>query len=264
MRTTRLKSVAAALLLGLLMCTAAGMLTVNAASVKNGWSGSSYYRNGKKVTGLVKIGKKNYIFTNKGTVVKDRLVYRYKDKKGAFSFYNITKKGVATKWTKTAEKAANVVAGLDKYKNRIKTSNREKFLKKSFLWAAENIRYSNNEDTSLSGKAAAAYYGNAAFDDMSGECDTYAYAMYWMAKVLGYQPKYMRGDYMTGSGLTDYAWCQIPIDGKTYVFDPHFNRYKIGGVPVYKQFGKYWGYKFQYGDKNTFSYYNKNKVLLTK
>ena len=76
MRTTRLKSVAAALLLGLLMCTAAGMLTVNAASVKNGWSGSSYYRNGKKVTGLVKIGKKKYIFTNKGTVVKDRLVYR--------------------------------------------------------------------------------------------------------------------------------------------------------------------------------------------
>ena len=63
MRTTRLKSVAAALLLGLLMCTAAGMLTVNAASVKNGWSGSSYYRNGKKVTGLVPIDDMTTMYT---------------------------------------------------------------------------------------------------------------------------------------------------------------------------------------------------------
>ena len=202
------------------MCTAAGMLTVNESVCKERMEWIQLLQEREKGHRPCEDRKEKYIFTNKGTVVKDRLVYRYKDKKGAYSFYNISKKGVATKWTKTAEKAANVVAGLDKYKNRIKTSNREKFLKKSFLWAAENIRYSNNEDTSLSGKAAAAYYGNAAFDDMSGECDTYAYAMYWMAKVLGYKPKYMRGYYMTGSGLTDYAWCQIPIDGKTYVFDP--------------------------------------------
>ena len=258
------KTLLMAIILGLMLCSMAGMLQANAATVKNGWSGSYYYKNGKKATGLVKIGKKSYIFTKKGVVVKDRFAYRYQAKNGVYSYYNITKKGVATKWTKTAAKAAKVVASLDRNKNRVKTSNREKYLKKGFLWAAENIRYSNNEDTSLSGSAAAAYYGNAAFDDQSGDCDTYAYAMYWMAKVLGYKPKYMRGYYMTASGLTDYAWCQIKIDGKVYVFDPHFNRYKIGGVPVYQMFGKYWGYKFQYGDKNTFSYYNKKKVLLTK
>lgn len=45
-------------------------IKVEAAKKKNGWSGSYYYKNGKKVKGLKKIGKYYYYFDSKGKVFK--------------------------------------------------------------------------------------------------------------------------------------------------------------------------------------------------
>ena len=63
---------------------------------------------------------------------------------------------------------------------------------------------------------------------------------------------------------TEFAYLDRNMEVSPIITKSEFGLLSSGGVPIYKQFGKYWGYKFQYGDKNTFSYYNKNKVLLTK
>ena len=249
------------LALTLTLCT--GVLSAFAETVTNGWSGDNYYKNGKKVTGLATISGKKYIFSKKGTLVKDRFVYRIKAGDG-YQYFNISSKGTAKRWTGTAEKAAGLVAALNKNKNTISTSNRETYLKKAFYWSSTKIRYYNNENPSLSGSAAAKYYGDAAFDERRGDCDTQAYAVYWMAKVLGYTPKYMRGYILTVNGLKDYAWCEVKMGKTTYVFDPNFNSSSQNGVPNRKTYGKYCGYKFRYGDHNTYSYYNKKKKKLKR
>ena len=252
-----------AVLAGIMVLTSAA--SVFAAEAKNGWSGNYYYVNGAKVTGFKKIGGKGYVFDSKGKLVKDRYAYRLKVKKNSYKYYNITKKGVATQWKSTAAKAAEVLSSLDKNKNTITTKKREKYLKKGFHWAANEIRYLNNEKSGMSASKAAKYYGNAAFDDQKGDCDTQAYAIYWMAKVLGYQPKYMRGYIKATSGLRPYAWCQIKIGKTNYVFDATLNSAKNGNgeryTKVYKD--EYLGYKKKYGQKPGYTYYDKDQKELT-
>ena len=86
-----------------------------------------------------------------------------------------------------------------------------------------------------------------------------------MAKVLGYQPKYMRGYIKAASGLKPYAWCQIKIGKTTYVFDAMLNYSKnSNGVRYTKVYNdEYLGYKKKDGQKPGYTYYDKNQKELT-
>ena len=130
-------------------------LAAKSAAVKNGWSKDKnyYYKDGKKVTGLYKIGKKTYYFGTKGKLVRERraLLIKVKGKK---YYYNIDTKGVAKKWTGTAQLAAKRLVALKANLNTVTEKKMEKSLKKAFLWAAD-LKYRDNTVSKT---------GNAAFN----------------------------------------------------------------------------------------------------
>ena len=70
-----------------------------------------------------------------------------------------------------------------------------------------------------------------------------------MAKVAGYDAKYVKGSVKKGKGLAPHAWVEIKSNGKTYVYDPNFQKeYKLNG------------YKLTYGAKRTLKYVNYKRV----
>ena len=72
-----------AVLLALLLCCTAAVLPASAASKTSGWKKTKgqtyYYKKGKAVKGMVKIGSKTYYFDKKGRLVKKKWV-KYKGK----------------------------------------------------------------------------------------------------------------------------------------------------------------------------------------
>lgn len=231
--------------------------TASGTAVKKGWNSkhTAYYKNGKKVKGLQTIGKKSYYFSSKGALVKNRRAFAIKVK-GKKCYFNIDKKGVAKQWKGTAAYAAKQLVSLKANLNKVTDKNLDKSLEKAFFWAS-SLTYRENTKDSLSGKKAAEYYGNYAFLMKCGDCNTQAYAFYWMAKVLGYEPKFIKGLVPTeAEGFQPHAWVEIVFDGTTYVFDPNFNN------TFRDMFGKYCGYKIRYGAKQTYQYFNLNKVRL--
>ena len=253
-----------AMLLALMIAAAApkglaGSLVSYAAkstAVKNGWSKDKnyYYKSGRKVTGLYKVGKKTYYFGTNGKLVKEKRAYVIKVK-GKKCYYNIDEKGVVKRWKDTAELAAKQLVSLKASLNTVTNKKLEKSLKKAFLWASE-LKYRDNT-VSKTGKKAAQYYGNYAFTMKAGDCNTQAYAFYWMAKVLEYAPKYIKGYVPVGEIYKPHAWVEIVMNGTTYVFDPNFNMTYDDrfGKTFREAFGKYAGYKFTYGSHNTYAYF---------
>ena len=248
-------------------------LTANAA-VKNGWNAkkTSYYKNGKKVTGLVTIAKKKYYFTAKGVLVKNKAPYKAKIK-GKTRYFNITKKGVATEWKGTAAMAAERIYKLKANLSNPTKAKMEKALLKCFTWSADGIKYRGEGEIDTS-KSAADKYGQIAFTTKQGDCATSAYAFYWMAKVLGYSNAKVIVGYIPGSATTvngervysdfeEYIWVEIKISGKVYGFDPTLNKKKSDGKYLRDTNGKgkKYAFKFRYqnsGDK-IFAYHDKNK-----
>ena len=68
-----------------------------------------------------------------------------------------------------------------------------------------------------------------------------------MAKVAGYNAKYVSGYVAKGKGKAPHAWVEIKIRNRTYVYDPNFQ----------SEYGKkgYNGYQIRYGQKGTLKYY---------
>lgn len=227
------------------------------AAVKNGWSTSGlyYYKNGKKLTGLQKIGKKTYYFAASGKLVKNKRAYVIKVN-GKKAYFNLDDKGVAKQWTGTAALAARKLVALKANLNTVTDKKQLKALKKSFLWAS-GISYRDNTDDSKKGSEAADYYGTYAFKTNTGDCNTQAYAFAWMAKVLGYAPKVIKGHVPDSNGRSPHTWVVIKINGDRQVFDPNFN------ATYRSQFGKYCGFGFHYGDKNTYKYDKSGSVKYT-
>lgn len=227
-----------------------------ATEEKNGWdsTGTYYYKNGKKVTGLQTIAKKKYYFAKNGKLVKNKRAYKLTVNKKT-GYYNIDAKGVVTQWTGTAELAAIVL-------NQQKATTQSlASLKKAFLWSA-NLKYVNNTKN-YTGMTAAKYYGNYGFKYKRGDCNTQASTFYWMAKVLGYtNVKVVRGYIPTAIKNGKYAdfkahtWVEI----KGYVYDPNFNT--SSDAKAQKATNKYVGFRFKYGAKGTWKYHNSKKQLL--
>ena len=137
-------------------------------------------------------------------------------------------------------------------------------LKKAFLWSA-NLKYYNNTK-SYTGSKAAKYYGNYGFKYLRGDCNTQAYTFYYMAKVLGYNAKVVKGYIPTSvvngvyGGFKPHAWVEITIGKTTYVCDPNFNT--STDAKGQKAKNTYVGFLFKYGTKGTYAYHSAKKKLL--
>ena len=70
--------------------------TTTTKTLKNAWSQNHKYyydKNGKKVTGVKKIGKYTYVFAKNGKLVTNKKYYKYNAK----TYYKIAKNGRAKK-----------------------------------------------------------------------------------------------------------------------------------------------------------------------
>ena len=229
-------------------------------SGNEGWNSArtSYYRNGKMVKGLQTIDGKKYYFNKEGTLIKGRRVFKV-TVKNTVDYYQISSDGVATKWTDTAALAAKTLYDLDAKSKNVDS------LKKAFLWSAEKIKYVNNTKSGLTDTNAAKYYGDYGFTKVRGDCNTQAYTFYWMAKVLGYSPKVIRGYIPTAidrvtlkpTAFKTHAWVEIKQSNVTYAYDPTFN--SSTDAKAFKATNRYVGFQFKYGTKNTYRYYDSKK-----
>lgn len=221
---------------------------------KTGWvtyNGYRYYLdpkdNGAAVTGLQKISGKSYYFTSTAKLVVSRYGYKIGSK-----YYAVSAKGVLTRLS-TVEGLAGVQ--MDKLKGETYAA---------FKWVS-NFKYKVVKVPA--GKNAAEYLGQIGLKYRYGDCNVQAYTFYWLAKSRGYDVKYVEGyvpQAVDKNGkptkFGEHAWCELRIDGKTYVCDPSL------AAEAYIKKGKdpKPAYKFRYGAKGTYRYYDTNKRQITK
>lgn len=205
--------------------------------------------------GLVTENGKLYYYKN-GELVKDKLGIKIGKK-----YYKISKKGVVTKVSEAAGRAGIQLEKIGR------SSSKSKTLKKAFTWCSSKITYRASCGSPSSGQSAAAYYAIYGFKNKRGDCNVMAATFYQMAKVLGYNAKYVTGLIISGTDsngnvtYSSHAWVTIKISGKTYVYDPNF-------AYVYHTLNNntqaHSGYKMTYtktGSKLQYKYYSKSKKL---
>lgn len=219
-------------------------------AVKKGWVTYSsktkkYYKNGKHVTGLQKIGSKYYFFKSNGNLYK-------KTVKSNGKTYYINPEGVAyvykykSKWyTPNGKKISSSKAlkyttliSAEKIVNQITTSKmtKKQKLKACFDWTIKHYyatrRIFNNQTNWPE------LYANDYFEsNRGGNCFSDACAFAYLAKALGYKNVYVCVDTnKIGPRGNGHSWAEI--DG--LVYDPLFAEakgyYKYFGVS-YRSFG---------------------------
>lgn len=196
---------------------------------------------------------KQYYYNKSGKLVKGK--YGYKIGK---SYYRISKSGVLKKVSR-----AEGLAGIQL--NAWYKKSKSQALWQAFQWSAK-LPYYTNSTKAPSGQSKRAYFGQFGFQNRRGDCNVQAATFYWMAKVLGYDVKFVQGYVPTAqdaSGrITKYgahAWTTIKLKGKTYVYDPNFSGY-CTQKHMLKEMKS--GYKITYGAKNTYRYFSKKKKEL--
>lgn len=204
--------------------------TTATKTLKNTWSKDRRYyydKNGRKVTGVKKIGRYTYVFAKNGRLVTNRPYYRYNSR----IYYKIARNGRATRLSTVETLAA------------IRYQRCGNNLKKAFNWSS-SLRYVANYRVA---RKNATYYAQYGFQRGCGDCYVQAATFYQMAKVAGYNAKYVSGYVAKGKGKAPHAWVEIKIRNRTYVYDPNFQ----------SEYGKkgYTGYQIRYGQKGTLKYY---------
>ncbi len=123
-------------------------------------------------------------------------------------------------------------------------------LKAAFLWSAQKLPYQTLSYSAANGYVHSEWYANYGFVNMKGNCYVMASTFYKMAKLLGYDAYFVEGYVKTNSGgNSPHGWCEIVIDGTTYVFDPDFQH----------EYGRN-GYQITYGASGTFKYVDYKRV----
>lgn len=203
---------------------------------------------------IVTKNNKQYYYDNSGKLVKGKFGYKIKNK-----YYKISKAGVLTKVSKVQGLAG---IRLNPYYGKYSNSQ---ILWKAFQWSA-NLKYYTNSTKAPAGQTKEAYFGTYGFERNRGDCNVQAATFYWMAKALGYNAKFVQGYVPTAKDAngkitvySPHAWTTIKSGKTTYVYDPNFS-----GDCYQKKIlkGMKSGYKFTYGTKNTYRYFNSKKKEL--
>ena len=91
-------------------------------------------------------------------------------------------------------------------------------LRAAYDWCAE-IEYFNG--TPIDAGLGTIWYANLGFDTQEGNCYTYAATMTVLARLLGYEARQVDGHILDYEYL-NHSWCEIVMDGETYIIDPEF------------------------------------------
>lgn len=214
-----------------------GLTQVAAAKVKKppkkGWyvtkkGNRQYYRKGRFVTGLQKIGKKYYYFNKFGAlktgIVKDKKTTYYLNDKGILEAYQKRSSWYFAPGKKMSKTDAQDFKTLQTAKSIVKQitnsnmSQGEK-LKKCFDWVMAKPYVTRRTFANVKGWPA--IYANDHFLLGGGNCFADAAAFAYLAKALGYQNVYVCVD-CDGSGGRGHSWAEI----NGLVYDPLFAQAK--------------------------------------
>ena len=119
-------------------------------------------------------------------------------------------------------------------------------LRKAFDWSAE-MEYYRMQNYGIGpekGDVHSVWYGNYGFDNEKGNCYVMASTFCYMARLLGYETYYVEGQVpLASGGMGPHGWCEIVMDGTTYVFDPDFtNNTGRNGFQIYYGMSGTWRY----------------------
>ncbi len=214
----------------------------------SGVASAATYRNQ-----IVTKNGKQYYYNKSGKLVKGKYGYKIGKK-----YYKINKKGVLTKVSEMEG-----LAGIQM--NDWYGKSKAKVLWQAFQWSAK-LPYDTNSTKVPSGLTKTEYFGQYGFVRKRGDCNVQAATFYWMAKVLGYDVKFVQGYVGTKqnasgklTGFGAHAWTTIKIGKKLYVYDPNFSSY-CTKHNIQKKMKS--GYKITYGAKGTYRYCNSKKKEL--
>ncbi|MDO4807111.1 MAG: transglutaminase domain-containing protein [Coriobacteriales bacterium] len=94
-------------------------------------------------------------------------------------------------------------------------------LRKGYDYVSSFPYRSGSKWPSGSWKTWSVGFAKEMYNNHSGNCYRYASLMCWIARRLGYDAKVISGEVLAyASGRSAHGWCEIKIDGKTYVLDP--------------------------------------------
>lgn len=122
-------------------------------------------------------------------------------------------------------------------------------LRAAYNWAA-GLTY-RTPSGAPGGTERVDWYADYGFTTGTGNCYVMASTFYQMAKLLGYDVYYVEGSVpLAAGGFGPHGWCEIVINGATYVFDPNFTN----------ETGRN-GYQITYGTSGTWRYMNYHRVV---
>lgn len=92
------------------------------------------------------------------------------------------------------------------------------------LWSAFSYSSTLRYQTMIANPSPGSHdFALHAFQNGQGNCYALAGSFYYMAKLLGYEAYHMTGYVpLARGGLNPHSWCEVVINGRTYVFDPDF------------------------------------------
>lgn len=208
---------------------------------RTGWitaDGKRYYGmpDGHLQTGWLSFGSNYYYCTSDGSLAKGWLqigTYRY--------YFNPTTGLKTTNATVDGIHLGYSGRTSTGYQSAARVLNSVGWnLRSAFNWSA-GLRY---KSTTSNPSPGAEWFANYGFNNKCGNCYVMASTFYYMADLLGYNARQMTGLVpLAAGGLGPHSWCEIRINGATYVFDPDFTH----------ETGRN-GYQIHYGMSGTWRY----------
>lgn len=118
----------------------------------------------------------------------------------------------------------------------------------AFNYAA-SLSYYTMATVPPAGMTYTEYFGNYGFQYGRGNCYAMAAVFYHLAKELGYDVRFIRGAVpLASGGYGPHGWCEVIINGVTYVCDPDFTHetgrngymitYGMSGTWRYSRYGQ--------------------------
>ena len=121
-------------------------------------------------------------------------------------------------------------------------------LQEIFHWSYTGVKYEWTPNAP-SNASHVAWYSDYGFKNQRGNCYVMASTFCKVARLMGYEAYLVEGKVPLASGfMAAHGWCEMVIDGKTYVYDPSWARRGNNG------------YQITYGQPGTWRYSNYKRV----